>query len=188
MSDDDELTMCYACGGLKDAVFALLCSRCQGGRICPSCDGQGDVQLRDEGDNKMYWQCPACQGKGVLAVKITQADMESRKRMARLQRMNHLALLRKLDAGPEAIEWYADREGEAAWRDCARGDWMLWIAARLKVDRRLLVEAACDCAELALVYIPAGEDRPRLALETARRWARGDATVTELRAAAQAAA
>jgi len=33
-------------------------------KTCPSCDGQGDVQLHDEGGNGMYWQCQACAGKG----------------------------------------------------------------------------------------------------------------------------
>ena len=36
----------------------------QNKRTCPCCDGNGDVYLRDEGGNGMYWQCPACRGKG----------------------------------------------------------------------------------------------------------------------------
>ena len=49
---------------------------------------------------------------------------------------------------------------------------------------------ACECARLALVHIPAGEDRPRLAIETAEKWAHGDpaVTLTMVRAAASAAA
>ena len=55
------------------------------------------------------------------------------------------------------------------------------------VDRRLVVLAACDCAETALRYVPAGEDRPRRAIETARAWARGQATLAQVRAASSAA-
>lgn len=39
---------------------------------------------------------------------------------------------------------------------------------------------ACDFAERALRFIPAGEDRPRLAIETARKFAKGEATLGEL--------
>ena len=47
---------------------------------------------------------------------------------------------------------------------------------------------ACDFAETALKYVPAGEDRPRLAIETARRFVAGSATCEELAAAGDAAA
>jgi hypothetical protein len=98
------------------------------------------------------------------------------------------ALLEGLGACPEAIEWAGDRTPEQAWRECPRGDWLLWAAERVGVDRRLLVLAACDCAETALVHVPDGEERPRMAIETARAWARGEATIEEVRAAAGAAA
>ena len=29
--------------------------------ICDSCGGEGQVQLTDEGGNRMWWACPACQ-------------------------------------------------------------------------------------------------------------------------------
>jgi hypothetical protein len=50
--------------------------------------------------------------------------------------------------------------------------------------RRPLVLAACDCARLALPHVLPGEDRPRLAIETAERWARGeDVTLEQVEAA-----
>ncbi len=49
-------------------------------------------------------------------------------------------------------------------------------AVRLGVDSKLLVLAACDCAEPALKHVSKGEARPRIAIETARRWVNGDAT------------
>jgi hypothetical protein len=64
---------------------------------------------------------------------------------------------------------------------------LLWLAARVHLDRKRLVQAACACARQALQYIPAGEERPRLAIETAEAWARGEATIEELRKAAGAA-
>lgn len=50
---------------------------------------------------------------------------------------------------------------------------------------------ACDIAERALRFVPDGEDRPRQAIDTARRFARGEATSEEMaavRVAARAAA
>ena len=97
--------------------------------------------------------------------------------------MNHKHLLETLSACDEAREWYDDRPSHLAWRQCERGDWLLWIADRLGVDRKLVVLAACDCAETALKFVPAGEDRPRIAIETARKWASGEATaIKEVRA------
>jgi hypothetical protein len=55
------------------------------------------------------------------------------------------------------------------------------------VDRKLVVLAACDCAEQALRFVPDGENRPRAAIETARKWAVGLATIDEVRAASSAA-
>jgi len=101
--------------------------------------------------------------------------------------MNHVDLLRRLDACDEAIEWYGDRDSEDAWRDCQHGDWMLWIASKIGVDRKRIVMASCDCVEPALQFVPDGEDRPRAAIDTARAWCRGAATDEEVRAAAAAA-
>lgn len=96
--------------------------------------------------------------------------------------------IRALGACSDALAWLSAQEGSLydAWRRCERGDWLLWLAARVGVDRRLLWLAACDCAEPALVHVPAGENRPRVAIETARRWAAGEATLEEVRSAAAA--
>lgn len=75
-----------------------------------------------------------------------------------------------------------------AWDACERGDWMLWLAAKAGLcTREQLVLAACACARLALVHVPGGEDRPRIAIETAEAWADGRAAIDEVRAAADAA-
>ncbi len=57
--------------------------------------------------------------------------------------------LNEMDACSEAVEWVGKRGVKTAWRDCKRGDWMLWLAGRLDIDRNLLVLAACDCAAAA---------------------------------------
>jgi len=97
-------------------------------------------------------------------------------------------LLSKLHACCDAQNWCDGKTLEEAYAQCERGDWMLWFAARVGVDRKLVVLAACDCAETALKYVPEGEDRPRAAIEMARAWTRGEATIEQVRKAAAAAA
>lgn len=94
--------------------------------------------------------------------------------------------LRDMGACIEALEWLANCDSWAtAWNTCQRGDWMLWLAARKNIDRRRPVLAACECARIALPY--AKDPSALVAIETTERWARGEATVDEVRAAANAA-
>jgi len=107
----------------------------------------------------------------------------------------HVKMLKDLDACKEAVEFAAGFPSlAAAWAACDRGDWLLWYAGRLSGlsesdSRRRLVLAACECARLSLEHVPAGEDRPRLAIETAERWARHGAGITlaEVQTAADSA-
>ena len=107
-----------------------------------------------------------------------------------MTRLKLSTILTRLDACSEASKWAATQPDlQTAWANCKRSDWMLWLLGRATVDRddprlRLM---ACDFAEAALIYVPAGEDRPRLAIECARRFACGEAT-REGMAAARAAA
>ena len=83
--------------------------------------------------------------------------------------------LEKLHACDESIEWYEAQESdEHAWSNCERGDWLLWLLGRIGVDRKRLVLCCCECARLSLKYVPEGEDRPRIAIDTAERWAKGE--------------
>lgn len=102
-----------------------------------------------------------------------------------MTRLDLLAHMRRLHACGDAIRWVESQDGSpyALWRRCDRGDWLLWLVARAGVDRRLVVLAACDCAETALVHVPAGEEQPRIAIEAARRWVRGEVSTEEMRAA-----
>ena len=95
--------------------------------------------------------------------------------------------LRRLKVCPEGYEWAKDKTLKEAWSTCERGDWMLWYAAKLDVDRRLLVKAACACARLSLKLVPDGEERPRIAIETAEAWTDGKASIQDVNAAANAA-
>ena len=87
-----------------------------------------------------------------------------------------------LGACPDAVEWArAYPSLTAAWKVCERADWMLWLAGKLcrtVPARKRLVLAACACARTALKYVPKGEGRPLVAIQTAERWARGTHGVT----------
>jgi len=98
--------------------------------------------------------------------------------------------MKSIYACNDAVSWVESRDFasfDEAWAECKRGDWMLWLAAHIGVNKKAIVRAACACAREALVYVPAGEDRPRLAIETAERWTRGEATTEEVREAEAAA-
>jgi len=99
------------------------------------------------------------------------------------------AALRRLGACGEARVWASGRTLQQAWAECPRGDWLLWLAGRAGVERKVVVLAACACARLALKHVRPGEERPLRAVETAEAWARGDASVSleDVRKAARAA-
>jgi len=101
-------------------------------------------------------------------------------------------LLEKLNACTEARDWARGKSLVEVWQQCERGDWLLWLCARMAGEvgwptRNDVTLAACDCAETALRYVKPGEDRPRLAIECARRLVAGLATREEAYAAPAAA-
>jgi hypothetical protein len=98
------------------------------------------------------------------------------------------AKLKQLGACDDALEWVATQpDAETAWATCPRHEWLMWLLGELHIrgalTRQTLVLAACAAAETALPHVLAGEERPRVAIETALRWARGEATVEEVRVA-----
>ena len=103
------------------------------------------------------------------------------------------ALLVELNACSEAQEWAGGKSLAVVWKTCKRGDWLLWLCGKMAdkpnwPTRKEVVLAACDCAKLALKYVPKGEERPRKCLETVRAWAAGNATTDEVRTAKRDAA
>ena len=98
--------------------------------------------------------------------------------------------LEAIGACRDAITWVreSDLTLEDAWLACPRGDWLLWYAAKAGADRREIVRCACEIARIALPLVPAGEDRPRRAIEAAERWAEDPTEENRNAAAAYAAA
>ena len=70
-----------------------------------------------------------------------------------------------------------------AWQQCTRPDWMFWLLGRRRADHVKLVRCACEIARTVLHMVPAGEDRPRLAIEAAERWCNDPTKATQSDAA-----
>jgi hypothetical protein len=101
-----------------------------------------------------------------------------------------IAHLRLHGACSDAIAWADTQPSWAAcWKNCERGDWMLWILARAGYlragEEKVFALTACACARLALQHTK--DPRVLACIETTERWARGTATMEELLAARRGA-
>ena len=105
--------------------------------------------------------------------------------------------IRHLEPCYNAKKWASQYTSPAkAWKECRRGDWMLWLAGKVSgppegEGRKTLVLCAVECERLSLpIYEKRypNDDRVRKCLDTAERWARGEATIDELREARRATA
>ena len=99
--------------------------------------------------------------------------------------------LKEMDACSDAVEWAKQFSSlQKAWDKCERGDWMLWLVGNMSHNvksRKKLVLCACECARLSLKYVKKGETRPVIAIETAEKLVMGEASINEVRIAADAA-
>ena len=80
----------------------------------------------------------------------------------------------------DARRWAAGREWIDAWELCRDGSWLLYEAARVGVDRRLVTLGSCACARSSLAIVRPGEGRPAKALATVESWANGVASMADL--------
>ena len=103
-------------------------------------------------------------------------------------------LLVALGACREFLDWSAGKSLREFWQGCERADWMLWLCGKMMnmpdwPTRREVVLAACSCAETVLSLYEnkrSGQSDPRTAIDTARAWANGNASVEEVRRAVAA--
>lgn len=65
-----------------------------------------------------------------------------------------------------------------AWDNCNRGDWMLWIAYQVVVDKRILTYAKALCAETVIHLMK--DKRSINAIKVAKLYGKGKATKQEL--------
>ena len=101
--------------------------------------------------------------------------------------MKPIELAQKLNACSDATEFVSQYETiEEAWAACPRGDWMLWTAIKLKIDRRLLVGVLGKCARTVQHLMK--NPRSIAALDACDKYAAGEISEKDLKAAAAAAA
>ena len=97
--------------------------------------------------------------------------------------------LRDMRACSPALAWVGDKGLTEAWNTCTEPSWMTWLVGRLPIDSKLLILAACDCAETAWRYCD-GEtlQAAMLAVHVTREYCAGHADLEDVRAARSAAA
>ncbi len=85
----------------------------------------------------------------------------------------------------ESLEWSSDKAWLEAWERCTHAPWMLYAAARITVDPRLVVEAACTCARSSIDFVLSQSSLPREALQIAESWVTRQATDEQVRHVAE---
>lgn len=97
-----------------------------------------------------------------------------------------MSTLRGLGACGEAIDWAATQPSlRSAWKNCQRGDWMIWLVWTLNYPKARRIPCA---VEIASTVAHLSKD-PRVAecLRVTLAWGRGKATEEQLRVARAAA-
>ena len=86
----------------------------------------------------------------------------------------------------KGLEYYEGKSSfEKAWNDCPRGDWMLWIAAMLRIDERTLTRAKALCANTVRHLMK--DERSTDAIDAALRYSNYEIDREELNKYADAA-
>jgi len=93
-------------------------------------------------------------------------------------------LLLKLKACKEAIKWAGDKTAEEVIATCHRGDWLLWLANKLKVDDRPLALAKGHCANTVRHLMK--DNKSIKAVDAAIAYGNGEISKEELKDAAYA--
>ena len=100
--------------------------------------------------------------------------------------MNFQEFLQSKMACPPGQDWAKDKTIEQAIDECHRGDWLLWLAKELNVEKRLMVGTAGHCANTVRDLMK--DERSRNCVDVCIRYGNGEATDEELAKAAAAAA
>lgn len=86
----------------------------------------------------------------------------------------------------DGLEYYNSQpDFETAWNNCSRGDWMLWAAKKLDVNKKLISKAKGLCAQTVLHLVT--DNRCKKAVQAAIDYADGKITDDQLETAADAA-
>jgi hypothetical protein len=93
--------------------------------------------------------------------------------------------LQEINACRPAIQWAGERTIEDVVKDCHRGDWLLWLAKKINLDKRTLTLAKGKCAETVIDLMK--DDRSKAAVKAAIDYGNGLISDDLLQHAADAA-
>lgn len=86
----------------------------------------------------------------------------------------------KLNPCSDGAKYYESQpDFKTAWENCQRGDWMLWLASKIEVDRRTITLAKGLCAKTVLHLMK--DERSIKAVEVAIEYGKGTVTDDALR-------
>jgi len=99
--------------------------------------------------------------------------------------MNPIEKLTELEACLDAIYWAKSKTWNEIIDQCHRGDWLLWLAQKVKLDLRTLTLAKARCAKTVIHLMK--DERSINAVNVAESFGLGNATKEDLDAATAAA-
>jgi hypothetical protein len=101
-------------------------------------------------------------------------------KLKNLSNEEFLLKLNELEACSEAINWVKEKgfDLKQAWNTCERYSWLYWLASRIGVEHKAIVNSACQNAKLVLKFVEEGEDRPLKAINKVERWCNCDESIT----------
>lgn len=94
-------------------------------------------------------------------------------------------LLEELDACGVARDWTAAKTIEEVVAECHRGDWLLWLASKVNVDKRKFTLAKAHCANIVRHLMK--DERSLNAVDIAMAYGQGEVEQEALIVAAYAA-
>lgn len=100
--------------------------------------------------------------------------------------MNFQEFLKEKMACEAAQKWAKGKTIEEVIDQCHRGDWMLWLAEKLQVEKRLIVGTSGHCANTVRHLMR--HEASRNCVDVCIRYGNGEATEDELAKAEDAAA
>jgi hypothetical protein len=74
---------------------------------------------------------------------------------------------------------------EITWQECEDPVGMIRWLEKNGAARKILVKIACVCARYALVYIPSGDPKPLIVIETTEKWIGGKVEADKVSEAAR---
>jgi len=98
-----------------------------------------------------------------------------------------IIILNELGACEEAMEWLSSQTSiEEAWKNCERGDWLLWLITALKMNERKLFLAKGLIADEVIHQMD--DERSKAAVQAAIDFGKGKISKNELKKAIHDAA